>query len=476
MENSATPLSAEDVDVDLLAIGVTEGALAGLQTAGGALGQLASWAAQDEFTGKAGAAVIYPAPAPYTARRVVLVGLGKRSADELRRAAGKVGHLGRSRGAATVALAFDTLTASETAAAIEGFWTGNYRFEKYKPAADRKEAAHSLAFVGSADLSLQGRSGAILAGQTLARDIVNEQPANLYPETLAQEALRLANDRITVEVWDEHRIRAEGMGGITAVGQGSTRPARFIHLRYSPVGTPRRRIALVGKGVTFDSGGLSLKPSDGMQTMRCDMAGSAAVLGVMTAVSQLHPDVEVHGIIGAVENMQSGDCYKLGDILTMYNGKTVEIHNTDAEGRLVLADCLTYASRLGVEAVIDLATLTGACVVALGDTYSGLFANNDALASAVLEQADDAGEHVWRLPMPDHYKDKIKAEWGSIKNVGGREGGAITAALFLAEFVDGPAWVHLDIAGPAFFDKGFRHFVAGGSGAMVPTLTRWVLS
>lgn len=486
MENSATPLSAEEIDVDLLAIGVADGTLGAIQAGGGALGQLATWAAEDEFTGKAGSAVVFPAPSPFKARRVALVGLGKRSPDELRRAAGKAGHLGRSRGATTVALDFHNpnspdqsspgLSAGEAAAAIEGFWTGNYRFEKYKPATDRKEPARSLLFVGAADLSLRARSEAILAGQHLARDIINEQPALLYPETLAAEALRLADDQLTVEVWDEHRIHAEGMGGITAVGQGSTRPARFIHLKYSPKGPARRRIALVGKGVTFDSGGLSLKPSDGMQTMRCDMSGSAAVLGVMMAVGRLLPDVEIHGIIGAVENMPSGSCYKLGDVLTMYNGKTVEIHNTDAEGRLVLADCLTYASRLGVEAVIDLATLTGACVVALGDTYTGLFANNDNLATAVLSQADDAGEHVWRMPMPEHYKEKIKAEWGSIKNVGGREGGAITAALFLAEFVEGPAWVHLDIAGPAFFDKPFRHFVAGGSGAMVPTLTRWALS
>jgi leucyl aminopeptidase len=210
-----------------------------------------------------------------------------------------------------------------------------------------------------------------------------------------------------------------------------------------------------------------------MQTMRCDMSGSAAVLGVMQAVRALQPDVEVHGFIGAVENMNSGYSYKLGDVLRMYNGKTVEIHNTDAEGRLVLADCLAYASKLGLDEMVDIATLTGACVVALGDAFVGLFTPNDAVAGELLTAASAAGEPMWRMPMPDYYKEQLKADWGGIKNVGGREGGAITAALFLAEFVENTPWAHLDIAGPAFYERGFRHYAPGGSGSMVQTLTRW---
>jgi len=245
-------------------------------------------------------------------------------------------------------------------------------------------------------------------------------------------------------------------------------------MKYSPPGTPSKKIALVGKGVTFDAGGYSLKPSAGMQTMRCDMAGSAAVIGAMKAIRDLAPDAEVHGIVGAVENLVSGNAYKLGDILDMYSGKKVEIHNTDAEGRLVLADCLHYASQLGVDTIIDLATLTGAAVVALGDHFVAMYTDDTSLSDALLGSADDAGEQIWRMPLPKDYKSQLKAEWGDIKNVGGRAGGSITAALFLSEFVSVDSWCHLDIAGPAFLDRGHQHFAPGGTGVMVPTLARWI--
>jgi leucyl aminopeptidase len=471
---SSVHLSAHPTD--LLAVGVADGALAAtLSALLGELGaDIAKAAQEDELSGKVATAAIYPTHGRISAARLCVVGVGGGSVDELRRAAGKVGHLARSRGARQVTLALGDLDAAQLTAVVEGYRVGNYRFDRYKPAADQKAPTDDVTVVGAIDPSALSTALAIADGQALARDLVNEQPAVVHPERLAEVALGLASEQITVDVWDEERIRAAGMGGIIAVGQGSARPPRFIHLTYKPAGTPRRRIAIVGKGVTFDSGGLSLKPSDGMLTMRCDMSGAAAVLGAMLVAGRIQPDVEVHGIIGAVENMMSGNSYKLGDILTMMNGKTVEVHNTDAEGRLVLADCLTFASRLGVESVVDLATLTGACVVALGDTYTGLFTPNEALSSALLGHAQEAGEHLWRMPLPDHYREKIKAEWGHIKNVGGREGGAITAALFLSEFVDGPAWAHLDIAGPAFFDKPFRHFVTGGSGALVPTLARWI--
>jgi leucyl aminopeptidase len=266
------------------------------------------------------------------------------------------------------------------------------------------------------------------------------------------------------------------MGGIDGVGKGSARPPRFVHMTYTPVGEAKGHIALVGKGVTFDSGGLSLKPSEGMMTMRCDMAGAAAVIGAMKAIAGLAPQVRVDVIFGAVENMPSGTSYKLGDILKMYNGKQVEIHNTDAEGRLVLADCLSYATELKPDALVDLATLTGAAVVALGDWYSALYTRSDALAGTLAARATDAGEGIWRMPLPDLYKDKIKAEWGDIKNVGGRAGGSITAALFLSEFTTVEKWAHIDIAGPAFLDASLMHYAAGGTGTMVRTLARWIES
>jgi leucyl aminopeptidase len=291
---------------------------------------------------------------------------------------------------------------------------------------------------------------------------------------MAERAHSLASDQLTVEIWDEARIRDAGMGGIIGVGQGSTRPPCLIHCHYRPSGTPRRTIALVGKGVTFDSGGLSIKPSSGMLTMRCDMAGGATVLGVMRAIRDIQPDVEVHGIVGAVENMTGGDAMKLGDILHMHNGKTVEVHNTDAEGRLVLADCLSFASSLGVDQVVDIATLTGAVVVALGEDFTGLFTGDEEIASGLLESAETTGEGLWRLPLHQAYKKKLKAEWADLKNLGDRWGGSITAALFLSEFVDGPQWAHLDIAGPAFHERKHGHFASGATGTMVSTLTDWV--
>ncbi len=427
----------------------------------------------EEFKAKAGTALALPSFGRWKAPRILLVGTGEGSAQDLRLAAGKAGFEARNRGASTVALALGELDEAAATEVIVAFGTGNYRFDRYKAEDQRKAAAGTLLLVGGPDGD-PAVARAILAGVTLARDLVNEPAAEIYPETLAARAEELAGDGLTVEVWDADRIREAGMGGITAVGQGSAKPARFIHMTWKPEGEPRARLALVGKGVTFDAGGLSLKPSSGMQTMRCDMAGGAAVIGAMRAIRDLRPDVEVHGIVGAVENMNAADSYKLGDILHMYNGKRVEIHNTDAEGRLVLADCLAYASELGVDAVVDAATLTGACVVALGDHYSGLFTDDDALAGKLEAAAEAAGEYLWRMPLPDWYKEQLKAEWGDIKNVGSRWGGAITAALFLREFVDGPAWAHVDIAGPAFLEKPWRHFAAGGTGALVPTLVRWI--
>jgi leucyl aminopeptidase len=314
----------------------------------------------------------------------------------------------------------------------------------------------------------------VAAGQAWARDLVNEPAAAIYPQSLAEQAETLRASGLEVTVWDEKKLVDEGMGGITAVGQGSAQPPRFIHVAWKPA-NPSRKVALVGKGVTFDAGGLSIKPTSGMLTMKCDMGGSASVLGVMRAIADLKPDVEVHGLIGAAENMLGGNAFKLGDVVTMRNGKTVEIHNTDAEGRLCLADCLSYGSELGVDQMVDIATLTGAAVVALGEHYSALMTRSESFAASLLGHADASGEGLWRLPLPAFYKEKLNSQIATVKNVGGRAAGSITAGLFLNEFVTDTEWAHIDIAGPAFLDKGRRHFGHGGTGAMVPTLTRWVL-
>ena len=478
MNVTISSAAASDAGVDLLVVGVLEGAdlASALSGVGDIAGHIASAASADDFTGSAASIVTYPTFGALSAGRIAVVGLGSGSEDEYRRAARAAGRAARDKGVEQVGLSFGALTASQTQAVVEGFGAGNYRFDKYKAEKDRKPSAAGLTLLGSAAQSGVHTAEAILSGQVLCRDLVNEPAAAIYPETLAAVAASLKNDRITVTVWDEEKIISEGMGGITAVGQGSSRPPRFIHIHYKPAGPASRTIALCGKGVTFDAGGLSLKTSAGMQTMRCDMGGSAIVIGVLKAISALQPDVEIHGIIGAVENMCAANSFKLGDILNIRNGKTVEIHNTDAEGRLVLADCLSYASELKPDIILDFATLTGASVVALGEYYSGLFTKDDGLAGQLLSCADDAGEGLWRLPLPDFYKEKLKAEWGDIKNIGGRSAGATTAALFLSEFVaDGIPWAHCDVAGPTFLSSTFRDFVPGGTGAMVSTITRWLV-
>jgi len=468
--------SLTEIEADIVAVAVTaetrDAALADLDAAFG--GTLLSTLDSDEFKPKSGAVASYATFGRIKAKRVLVVGMGDGDALGVMAAAGAVGKAARSSGTQNVAIDMGGMDATKTQIAVEGFVAGNYKFDRYKSGDSKKAAASQVTLLGGADAIGVSRGEAVSAGQDLARDLVNEPAEAIYPASLADVAMSLANDQLSVEVWEEDQIEAEGMGGIMGVGRGSDRKPRFIHMRYTPKGTPTRKIALVGKGVTFDAGGYSLKPSAGMQTMRCDMAGSAAVIGAMRAIRDLAPDVEVHGIVGAVENLVSGNAYKLGDILNMYSGKQVEIHNTDAEGRLVLADCLHYASQLGVDTIVDLATLTGAAVVALGNHYVAMFTKDDDLSNELRSSAAAAGENVWPMPLPEDYKSQLKAEWGDIKNVGGRAGGSITAALFLSEFVTDAKWCHLDIAGPAFLDKGYKHYAAGGTGSMVPTLARWV--
>lgn len=460
---------------DLLVVFVPKGGVAAAVAPldqGGLDGALAQLAADEDFTGKPGQSLLAPTYGRLGARRVLLVG------GEPAAAAGAAGRQARDKGAKETALLFPGSVDGATQRAVAEAWAeGNYRFDRYKADDARKPASTLVTFLNQAeDATALARAEACIAGQALARDLVNEPAAEVYPESLAKVAEGFAGPQITVTVLDEAQIREKGMGGITGVGQGSARPPRFVHVAYVPAGQAKAHVALIGKGVTFDSGGLSLKPNDGMLTMRCDMAGAAAVIGTMKAVAAIQPQVRVDVIFGAVENMPSGTSYKLGDILRMYNGKRVEIHNTDAEGRLVVADCLAYASELKPDAVVDLATLTGAAVVALGDWYSALYSRTDSLAGQLQAAAAAASEGVWRMPLPELYKDKLKAEWGDLKNVGGRAGGSITAALFLSEFVTTENWAHVDIAGPAFMDTALQHFVPGGTGTMVRTLTRWIES
>jgi leucyl aminopeptidase len=326
----------------------------------------------------------------------------------------------------------------------------------------------------------RGLAGARAAGQVraaatnLARDLSNEPANALHPADLAAAARRLlAGKGVTVKVKDEKQLASEGFGGIIGVGQGAEHPPRLIELRYAPKGASGK-VVLVGKGITFDSGGLSLKPADSMKTMKTDMSGAAAVLAAMSALAELDVKVAVTGYLASAENMPSGAATRPGDVLTMKNGKTVEVLNTDAEGRLVMADALALGAASGPDAIVDVATLTGACAVALGNRYSGLMANDEALAAELLDAAAEAGEPTWRLPLPPEYRKDIESDLADLKNVGDRYGGALFAGLFLEEFVDNRPWAHLDIAGPARAESEDGYLGKGSTGVTVRTLLSWL--
>ncbi len=327
-------------------------------------------------------------------------------------------------------------------------------------------------------LAWSGSKAAVARGQilgeaiNLTRRLVNEPPDKMYPVSFAEIAGEMAGAAgLEIEVWDQDRLEQERCGSLLAVAKGSSQPPRLVILRHQGAAAGPPQLALVGKGVTFDSGGLSLKPSDSMATMKCDMAGAATVLGTMQAIARLKLPVNVIGLMGLVENMPGGRAMKLGDVLTARGGKTIEVLNTDAEGRLVLADVLDVAVEQGAPRIIDLATLTGACVVALGMDVAGLMTNDQPWCDALSAAAKTCGEDVWQLPMFEDFAKQIRSEVADIKNVGeGRWGGAITAAKFLEEFVQETPWVHMDIAGPAFLEKPKPWQDAGGSGVFVRTL------
>jgi len=469
------PLSS--LDADALVIGVPQdlsGPLTALDETLG--GELVAWLRRQKFTGSVGSVQVVPTLGRIPAAHVILVGVGEGSADEWRRAAGRVGREARAQRVET--LSWDLSNASGVTAAdvVEALQAGNYVWEQYKPEDQRKPAMSTLQLAG---VSLSDVETAAIATrvkwQSWARDLVNLPAADLYPESLAAKAQEIAAlPGVEIEVWDFERCRAEGCVGIVAVGQGSERPGCLIWIRYRP-DNAKHHVALVGKGVTFDAGGYSLKPSSAMQTMRCDMGGSAVMLGATGAIAELGLPVAVDCLVGAVENLVSGNAFKLGDILRYSNGVTVEIHNTDAEGRLVLADCLVRACQVaGVQTVIDAATLTGAAVVAVGSEFTGLFTSDEGLAGELQSAAEQTGEGLWRLPLHGPYKELLRSDYAQIKNVGSREAGASTAALFLEHFAgEAPRWAHLDVAGPAFIDKASTRYAPGGTGEMVRSLVTW---
>ena len=366
-------------------------------------------------------------------------------------------------------IAFDfTTNNSFGISTIIGTSLANYHFDKYKT---KKEHRISEMYLSNVSNDIEG--GKIIAEAIkFARNLANEPAAFATPTKLAEIAQGV--EGLKTVIYDEAKIREMGMGAYAAVAQGSVQPPKFIHMKYSPA-NPKKRIAIIGKGLCFDSGGLDIKPASSMLTMKDDMSGAACVLAVMKAITKIKPDVEVHGIIAACENMPSGSSYKPGDILTAKNGKTIEVDNTDAEGRLTLADALCYACEQGVDEVIDIATLTGACMVALGTAASGIMGNNEEFVKDLIKTGSYAGEKFWELPMWQEYRDNMNSDVADMKNTGTRNGGASAAGMFLKEFVtDDVKWAHLDVAGTAFLDKPQKEFCKGATGVGVRTLISYI--
>ncbi len=426
---------------------------------------------------------------------IILLGLGDENSftsNEMREAAGHVYRIANKLGVQNVGInlfgehAEGFNVESYTTALTEALTLANYAFTKYKERKQPKTLSSVIVSVSDSQIATKAQNASFTArritdGVILARDLVNTPAHDMNPMHLAETARQIAdksNGRITLTLLDEEACRARGMGAYLAVAQGSDAKPVFIHLHYKPEQI-EKSVALVGKGVTFDSGGLSLKPSKGMETMKCDMAGSAAVLGAFESLTALNPHIEVHGIIAATENMPSGKAIRPGDVVRASNGKSIEILNTDAEGRLTLADALTYAQKLKVDYVIDLATLTGACVVALGEEISSLYANDDDMAARVMSAAASSGEYMWMMPLHARYTKLIDSKIADVRNIAtSRYGGSITAALFLQQFIhEGQKWCHIDIAGPAFAERSLNTYTPyGGTGYGVATLIRYIQS
>lgn len=429
-----------------------------------------------KFKGDLGETLLVPTGSEF----VMLFGLGRKrgaNTDTLRLAGAKlVKALARLsfREAVTETFWAEKLGKKEASYALaEGILLGAYEWQKYKSESENRKLRLWLARSSGPAVE---RAEVVAQAVHLARDLVNEPPNHLTPGLLAERATTLASGvGLEVRIHDAEAIRELGMGAFYAVGQGSDNPPRFIELIYRPQGKAERVVAIVGKGITFDSGGYSLKPAEGMITMKCDMSGAAAVIAAIWAVAQLGSRQEVRAYVAAAENLVSGAAYRVGDVLHSLLGKTIEITNTDAEGRLTLADAITYADQQGADTIVELSTLTGACVVALGDKVAGLFANDPRWGREVQDAAERAGEKVWPMPLEYEYLESLQSNTADLKNTHGRSryGGAITAALFLAEFTEKPL-VHLDIAGPAYTERAHGLGPAGGTGFGVRSLLELV--
>jgi leucyl aminopeptidase len=466
------------VQTEMLAVGVFKG-----DDLPSELGATAGVLSEGDFSGKKGETALLYAPDGLAARRLLLVGLGDKSSfglDGLRRAAATAAKRARALKLDDAAFVLPTsegsaarVAAAEVAA--EGAALGLYRFDRHKTVEETRElGSFALVHDGEGTEEGAGTGTKIAAGAILARDLANEPSNTATPGYLAERAREISDRHdMGLTILDRAAIEDEGLNGLATVGRSASNEPRFIVLEHRK-GGEAAPVVLVGKAVTFDSGGISIKPSAGMEDMKYDMSGGAAVLGAMESVGALDLPLNVVALVPATENLPGGDAFKPGDVLELHSGKTVEIVTTDAEGRLILADALSYARRYEPACVIDCATLTGACHVALGDHASGLMGNDDALMDEVRKAGEAAGERAWPLPLFEEYTEQIKGATADLKNSGGRYGGASTAGAFLKEFADYP-WVHLDIAGTAYGKKNRNAYTPrGGTGTPARTLVEFL--
>ena len=452
-------------------------------------GQLSTQLTEDGFTGKVGEVFVFPTFGTLKAKKIALLGLGEKrklTTDGLRMASAKAVKIAEQTKSASMifaASAIDVDAKNDGAAIAEGIVLSMYRFHVYhgtlkKHDAPKKELEAVTITCDSRFTKVFSESvirGRVTASAVCtARHLVNTPSSHMAPKDLAMAAQELQGRGVAVKIMDKREMERLGMGAALAVAQGSAHAPVAVHMVYKPRGA-KKRVAIVGKAVTFDSGGLSLKPADSMMTMKCDMAGAAAVIGLFKLLPELKVNVEVHGIFLAVENMPSGTAYRPGDVIKAMDGTTIEVLNTDAEGRLTLADALCYAKSIEPDTIVDLATLTGACMVGLGEEIAAVLSNDRKVSAKLLSAAESAGEALWELPLYEPYKELIKSKVADLKNIGNRYGGAITAALFMKPFVGETSWAHMDIAGPAFVERESRPDQPyGGSGYGVRTLAKFL--
>jgi leucyl aminopeptidase len=453
-------------------------------------GTIGAFLASKEFTGKLYDSVYLRNPQGLQAKRLFVFGAGKKEdfdLAQLRRLVGAMARTFRARSIPDFALlkrsAFDSHEAAQ--AVVEGVLLGLFDIDRYKTDNEDKHSIQTVRLVGgdmarkSAILQAIERGRIVAESQNLTRELINEPSNKMTPTILAERARRLASDvGLTVEILERADAEKAGMGAFLSVAQGSNEPPKFIVLTYlpKPVEDSSKTIGLVGKGITFDAGGISLKPADGMEKMKYDMSGAATILGVMRAIALLKPKVKVVAVIPATENMPGGKAQKPGDVHTAMSGKTIEVINTDAEGRLVLADGLCYARKIGATHLVDVATLTGAISVALGDVRVGVFGNHEKWTHLVLRAAEQCGEKMWPMPLDEEYGEQIKSKIADLKNSGPRQGGASIGAKFLEAFVESVPWVHLDIAGTGWLEEGKPYCSAGPTGVSVRSLIQLVCS